>query len=164
MVDNLRSDTLGESSSLDGDRAWGFAAGITVLGVAVTRFTHTQSFLDGVELRSRGLETWDVAATFVHSLPPDDLIVGVNLRYIRGTAYSDSVPASEVPDSERNADYLIRRAVVGEGRTEADPAPSESGTPEPVIPDAAEPAEAGTNASPPEDASETGEGPAGNGE
>jgi hypothetical protein len=67
------------------------------------------------------LKTWDVAVTFVQSLPPDDLIVGVNLRYINGTAFSDSVPTSDFQENERNAKSVIDRATSGQGRTESKP-------------------------------------------
>ena len=118
-VNHLRSEESGADSQLLGDRAWGFATGFTVLGVAVARFTHTQSVLDGNTLRSRGLQTWDVAATFVQSLPPDDLIIGVSARYIRGTAYSEEIPSSEIPESEQNVAGLVDRGVGSTGRSES---------------------------------------------
>ena len=121
LIENLGSQSQGENSSLAGDRAWGFATGITVLGVAVSRFSYTSSILDDAKIYSRGLKTWDVAVTFVQSLPPDDLIVGVNVRYINGTAFSDSVPASDFQESERNVKDVVDRATSGQGRTESQP-------------------------------------------
>ena len=121
LIEQLGSQSERESSSLAGDRAWGFATGITVLGVAVSRFTYTSSILDDAEIQSLGLKTWDVAVTFVQSLPPDDLIVGVNLRYINGTAFSDSVPASDFQEVERNVKGVVDRATSGQGRTESQP-------------------------------------------
>ncbi len=120
-VNRLRSGEAGKDSQLLGDRAWGFATGFTVLGVAVTRFTHTQTVLDGDTLRSQGLQTWDVAATFVQSLPPDDLIIGVSARYIRGTAYSEEIPRSNIPKSEQNVASLVDRALQSTGRSESEP-------------------------------------------
>jgi hypothetical protein len=120
-VGHLQSGEPGENSQLHADRAWGIATGFTVLGVAVSRFTHTRTQLDGTALRSQGLQTIDVAATFVQSLPPDDLIVGFNVRYIRGTAFSEDIPSSEVPESERNVAGLVDRAIQSNGRSEAEP-------------------------------------------
>lgn len=121
MVNRLRSEVPGDDSRLDPDRGWGVSTAFTVLGVAVSRFTHTSSVLEGVSVRSRGLQTWDVAASFVHSLPPDDLVIGGNLRYIRGTAYSNIEPAAEIPPNDRNVRDLMDRAVASPGRTEAEP-------------------------------------------
>jgi hypothetical protein len=121
LVNRLRTELPGDGSELDADRVWGVSTAFTVLGVAVSRFTHTSSTLEDVSVRSRGLQTWDIAASFVHSLPPDDLIIGGNLRYIRGTAYSDITPAAEIPPNERNVQDLMDRAVGSLGRTETEP-------------------------------------------
>lgn len=121
MVHRLRSQMPGAGSSLTGDRAWGFATGLTVLGVAVARFTHTRSVLDGAVVRSQGLRTWEVAATLLQSLPPDELVVGINLRYIKAAAFSDAQAASSIPADERTRHDLVDRAVRGEGREESEP-------------------------------------------
>jgi hypothetical protein len=121
LIDHLRSQTPGDEASLVGDRAWGFATGITVLGVAVSRFTFTDSVMDGSDIQSRGLTTWDVAVTFVQSLPPDDLIVGVNVRYIRGTAYADTVPMTDFPEGQRDVKDVVDRTVSGQGRSGSQP-------------------------------------------
>jgi hypothetical protein len=121
MVDRLSSGRPGDGSELGGDRVYGFSTAFTVLGLAVSRFTHTSSILEGDSVYSRGLQTWDVAASFVQSLPPDDLIIGGNVRYIRGTVFSSITSASEIPSDERNAGDLIDRAVAGDGATEGEP-------------------------------------------
>jgi hypothetical protein len=121
LISRLGGEMAGEGSELDGDRVWGLATSFTVLGVSVSRFTYTSSLLDGDTLHSRGLRTWDAVASFVQSLPPDDLIVGVNLRYIRGTAYSDTMAAAEIPAEERNVKGLVDGAVALSGRTESEP-------------------------------------------
>jgi hypothetical protein len=77
--------------------------------------------LDGTVVRSRGLKTWDLAVSFVQSLPIDDLIIGGNLRYIRGTGYSSALPASAIPPEQRNRKDLADRAVATSGRTESEP-------------------------------------------
>jgi len=120
-VNHLRSEVPGEGSELDAGRVWGLSTAFTVLGVAVSRFTHTSSVPDGDLVRSRGLETWDIAASFVHSLIAEELIIGGNLRYVRGTAYSSIVPAADIPTDERNVRDLAARAVGSTGRTETDP-------------------------------------------
>jgi hypothetical protein len=121
MVNRLRSEVPGDGSELDADRVWGVSTAFTMLGVSVSRLTHTSSILEGASVRARGLQTWDIAASFVHSLPPDDLVIGGNLRYVRGTAYSDITPAAEIPPNERNVRDLVDRAVGSPGRTEAEP-------------------------------------------
>jgi hypothetical protein len=121
MVNRLRSERPGDGSELGGDRVHGFATAFTVLGLAVSRFTHTRSILETDAVYSHGLQTWDIAASFVQSLPPDDLIIGGNVRYIRGTVTSDVTPVSEIPLDARNAADLIDRAVRGEGVTEGEP-------------------------------------------
>jgi len=122
LVEQLGSGRPGGAgSNLDGDRAVGISAGFTVFGVAVTRFRHTGSALEDAVLSHRGLEIWDVAASFAQSLPIDDLVVGFNLHYLRGTARTGEEPAGAVPISEQNVSDLVNRAVRFEGKTESEP-------------------------------------------
>lgn len=115
LVDRLRSESPGEESVLAGGPAWGFSTSFTALGVAVSRFTDTDTFLEDTTLSSRGLETLDVAVTLVQSLPVDVLTVGANAHVIRGTAYEQERPASQVPESQRNVSDLIEAATSSEG-------------------------------------------------
>ncbi len=121
LVDHLVSGRPGEGSSLDGGRAVGVAAGFTVFGVAVTRFRHTSSVLDDTVVSHQGLEIWDVAASFAQSLPLDDLVIGFNLRFLRGTAHAGQEPTGTIPASELNVSDLMKRAVGFEGKTESEP-------------------------------------------
>ena len=110
LVESLQGAQPGGGSTLSGSGAAGFSAGITVLNVAATRFTYTDTELDGTTLRTRGLKTTDIVLTFVQSLPPDDLIVGLNVHYIRGTSFKGVRPAADVPSSEQNVKELTRWA------------------------------------------------------
>jgi hypothetical protein len=121
LVEQLGSGRPGAGSNLDGDRAVGVSAGFTVFGVAVTRFRHTGSVLDDTVLSHQGLEIWDVAASFAQSLPLDDLVIGFNLHFLRGTARAGEEPAGAIPASEINVSDLAGRAVQFEGKTESEP-------------------------------------------
>ncbi len=118
LVNGVRQGLPGDRSVLDGGDGIGFSASFTMLGVAVTGLTETSSFLEDDILHSRGLEALDVAVTLVQSLPLDELTVGVNARFIRGTAFEQGEPASFVPPANRNVSDLVDRATAGEGRTE----------------------------------------------
>ena len=103
LVNRLRDGRDGRDASLEGYPAAGFSAGFTFMGVSVNRLTYSRTILDGGRLRSKALETWDVAVSILQSLPPEDLTLGVNLRYVQGTAYGRVEDGSEVDPSERNA-------------------------------------------------------------
>ncbi len=118
LVNRVRAELPGDRSVLDGGGGIGFSTSFTMLGVAVTGLTETSSFLEDDTLHSRGLEALDVAVTLVQSLPLDELTVGVNARFIRGTAFEQGEPASFVPPAKRNVSDLVDRATAGEGRTE----------------------------------------------
>ncbi|MFQ5789466.1 MAG: conjugal transfer protein TraF [Acidobacteriota bacterium] len=118
LVNRLRSGDPGEGSELVGDGAFGFSAGLTFLGLAVTRFTHTRSILDGELLRSDGLQTVDLVVSFVQSLPPDELTVGVNFHHIRGKTFRKAESAADIPQGERNVRDLVHRATAAEGKAE----------------------------------------------
>jgi hypothetical protein len=118
LVNRLRSELPSDRSVLSGGDGLGFSTSFTMLGVAVTSFTDTTSFLEGEALRSRGLETLDVTATLVQSLPLDELTVGVNAKFIRGTAFEQDRPASVIPPSKRNVRDLVDAVTAGEGRAE----------------------------------------------
>lgn len=118
LVDRLRSDRPGDDSLLEGGPSWGFSTSFTAFGVAVSRFTETDTFLQDTTLRSRGLETLDVTMTLVQSLPVDVLTVGANINIIRGTAFEQETPAALVPPSERNVHDLIGAATSSDGRLE----------------------------------------------
>jgi len=120
LVDRLRSELPGDDSVLDGGPSLGFSTSFTVLGVAVSRFTETDTFLEDTTLSSRGLETLDVAVTFVQSLPVDMLTVGANVNVIRGTAFEREVPAALIPPSDRNVRDLVKAATSSEGRSETE--------------------------------------------
>ena len=120
LVDRLRSELPGDDSVLDGGPSLGFSTSFTVLGVAVSRFTETDTFLDGTALSSRGLRTLDVAVTFVQSLPADVLTVGANVNIIRGTAFEQEGPAASSPPSGRNVRDLVDVATSSEGRSETE--------------------------------------------
>ena len=118
LVNRVRAELPGDHSVLDVGDGIGFSTSLPMLGVAVTGLTETSSFLEDDILHSRGLEALDVAVTLVQSLPLDELTVGVNARFIQGTAFERGEPASFVPPAKRNVSGLVDRATAGEGRTE----------------------------------------------
>ncbi len=118
LVNGVRQELPGDRSVLDGYDGIGFSTSFTMLGVAVTGLTETSSLLKDGMLHSGGLEALDVAVTLAQSLPLDELTVGVNARFIRGTAFEHGEPASFVPPASRNVGDLGDRATAGEGRTE----------------------------------------------
>ena len=120
LVERLRSELPGNESELLGNDSLGFSTSFTVLGVAVSRFTETASVLEGQTLTSRGLETLDVALSFVQSLPPDELTVGANVNIIRGTAFQQEQPANLIPPDDRNVRDLVEAATSAEGRSETE--------------------------------------------
>lgn len=121
-VNALRAGRASAPGSLSSDRAIGFSAALTLFGISVYQFRHTFETLAGGALRVEALETLEVGASFVQSLPLEDLTVGVNLRYVRGTAFEGARPATTIPGSERNVSDLVRAATATAGKSEADAA------------------------------------------
>ena len=120
LVDRLRSGLPGMDSVLEGGPSLGFSTSFTVLGIAVSRFTETDTFLDDGTLSSRALESLDVSITFVQSLPVDVLTLGANVHVIRGTAFERESPAALVPPADRNVRDLVDAATSAEGRSETE--------------------------------------------
>lgn len=63
------------------DGATGVALNYTFMGVALTQFSETVDTNRG----ERGLDTFDVAVSLLHSLPVDNLVVAGNIHYASGT-------------------------------------------------------------------------------
>jgi hypothetical protein len=120
LVNRLRSEQPGDHSTLEGDETLGFSVSFAMLGVAITDSTQTASFLQEDILVSRGLESLDVALTFVQSLPVDELTIGGNVRFIRGTAFESATQAKDVPTDERNVKDLVNAATASDGRSESE--------------------------------------------
>ena len=118
LVNGVRQGLPGDPSILDGGDGLGFSTSFTMLGVAVSGLTETSTFLEDDLLRSRGLETLDVAVSLVQSLPLDELTVGVNARFVRGTAFERADRASSVLPDNRNVSDLVGSATANEGLTE----------------------------------------------
>jgi hypothetical protein len=120
LVERLRSELPGDDSLLEGGPSLGFSTSFTAFGVAVSRLTETDTFLEDTTLRSRGLETLDVTMTIVQSLPVDVLTVGANVNVIWGTAFEHQAPATSVPPSDRNVSDLFEAATSSDGRSETE--------------------------------------------
>ncbi len=69
------------------DGAAGFSFGLTFLGVAGTFSDQSWSRPEGDVLSSRGLETFDLSVSVLHSLPIDDLVIAGNVHYLRGESH-----------------------------------------------------------------------------
>jgi hypothetical protein len=69
------------------DGAAGFSFGLTFLGVAGTFSDQSSSRPEGDVLSSRGLETFDLSVSILHSLPIDDLVIAGNVHYLRGESH-----------------------------------------------------------------------------
>ncbi len=123
LVNALRGDRADAPGSLSSDRALGFSSSFTLFGLSIYQFRYTAETLSDGLLRSQALETLEIGASFVQSLPLDDLTVGVNLRYVRGTAFQGVRDAEDIPPSERNVSDLVRATTTAtDGHTEAEPA------------------------------------------
>jgi hypothetical protein len=121
-VTSLRARRAEAPGALSSDRAVGFSAALTVLGLSIYRFRHTDQTLEAGRLKARALETLEIGATFVQSLPLNDLTLGVNLRYVAGASFESAREAAAIPDAERNVGDLIRIATDTPGRREAEAA------------------------------------------
>jgi len=122
LVNALRAGRADAPGSLSSDRAIGFSGSLTLFGFSIYQFRYTAETLSAGRLGSQALETLEIGASFVQSLPVDDLTVGVNLRYVRGNAFAGARAAQEIPAPERNVSDLVRAATATNGHTEAEPA------------------------------------------
>jgi len=117
-----RNDLLSGLPSLPGgagplfqDRASGFSFGFAFMGVAGTFADQASTLREGELLRSRRLDTFDLAVSFLHSLPLDNLVVAANLHYLDGEAFESVFPAAEVASSADPSRAIFDRARLGEG-------------------------------------------------
>jgi hypothetical protein len=117
FVDSLER-TEGEGS-LWTDGSSGFSVGMPFLGVAATFGRSTSSFREQDFAVSQGLETFDLAVSVVHSLPPDNLVVAANLHYLRGTTHELVESVASLAPEDRSPDAFSDRLVSTEGATSA---------------------------------------------
>jgi hypothetical protein len=112
-----RAPSPSPSPSLWTDRASGFSVGMPFLGVAGTFGRSTSSSRDRDLASSRGLETFDLAVSVAHSLPPDNLVVAANLHYLRATAHDLVEGVPSLVSEDRTPDAFSDRVAATEGRT-----------------------------------------------
>jgi hypothetical protein len=110
------ADGDGDGSLLT-DRQSGFSIGMPFLGVAGTFGRSTWSSREQDLSSSQGLETFDLAVSLVHSLPPDNLVVAANLHYLRGTAHELVESVASLAPFDRSPSAFSDRIVGTEGRT-----------------------------------------------
>jgi hypothetical protein len=102
-----------------GDGATGFSFGLTFLGVAGTFSSESSSRLEGDELASRGLSTFDLSVSILHSLPLDDLVIAGNVHYLRGEAHEIFESAASLAPGDDAASAIRDRVLAAPGETSA---------------------------------------------
>jgi hypothetical protein len=100
-----------------GDGAYGFSLGLTFLGVAGTFSDDSASRSDETALSSRGLETFDLSVSILHSLPIDDLVIAGNVHYLRGEAHELFEPLSSLAPADLAPSAIRDRVHATDGET-----------------------------------------------
>jgi hypothetical protein len=116
LVGSLGSSTRAEDSLLLTDSDYGFAVGLTFMGVAGSFSSQTASSLEGELLSSDGLRTFDLSFSILQSLPVDDLVVAANVHYLRGETFALVEPVAEIPPG-RSPSSIADRVFEGPGVT-----------------------------------------------
>jgi hypothetical protein len=115
LLSRLRADDSPGEGSLISEDAVGVALGLTVLGVAISRFTHTHAVLSDARLEFEGLETWELAGNFAQSIVAETLTAGATVRWVRGKAMAGSRIAADLAPSDRTRRGIVRSATEGPG-------------------------------------------------
>ncbi len=97
-------DAVRRGSELSVVRASGVALTYTFMGVAFTDFQHT---LESDSPDAPDLETFDVAVSVLQSLPLDNLVLGVNAHYLKGTTLGAARLTSQSWDLDLGLLYEI---------------------------------------------------------
>ncbi len=98
-----------------GNEAAGFSMGVTFLGAAGTFSKESSSRLDGAELSTRGLQTFDLSVSILQSLPIDDLVIAGNLHYLRGETHELRESLASLSPDERAPSAVLERVLATEG-------------------------------------------------
>jgi hypothetical protein len=117
LVDSL--DRADGGGSLWTDHASGFSVGMPFLGVSGTFGRSARTVREGELAVSQALETFDLAVSIVHSLPPDNLVVAANIHYLRGTTHELAESAAALAPEDRSPDALTDRVLSIDGITTA---------------------------------------------
>jgi len=87
------------------DGATGLSLGYTFMGVAFTGYSHDEDFDGG----DGALDTFDTAISLLHSLPLDNLILGANVHFLRGTTHAMTEVVSHSWDVDLGVMYEIQQ-------------------------------------------------------
>jgi hypothetical protein len=104
----------GDEATFGGSAA-GFSLGLTFMGVAGTFSKESSSRIEGDAVSSRGLETFDLSASILHSLPIDDLVIAANVHYLRGESHELVESLSSLAPGARAASAVFDRVLATEG-------------------------------------------------
>lgn len=104
-----------EDGAVVSDRATGFGIGFTFMGVGATFSRHTSSTRNEDSVSNQGLESFDLAVSFLYSLPIDNLVVAGNVHYLKGETF-ELVEPTRARDAY-DAPAVFDRVLAGEGIT-----------------------------------------------
>ncbi len=111
----------GESEMDRGDgatfanEAAGFSLGVPFLGAAGTFSKESSSLLEGDQLSSRGLETFDLSVSILQSLPIYDLVIAGNVHYLRSDGHELLESLASLTPDELAPSAVRERVLATEG-------------------------------------------------